>query len=55
MIKLSDIKLAWSLPDALMLFPHTKSQYIALPVASLGEDLRQYIVTSIQKNGGKVT
>lgn len=53
--KWPEIKQAWSSPDALMLFPQGSRSYIALPVASLGEDLRQYIESNIRQNGGKVS
>ena len=48
------IKEVWSSPDVLMLFPQGSRSYIAVPVASLGDDLRQYIETNIQQSGGKV-
>lgn len=53
-LKWSEIKMIWSAPDVLMLFPQGSSQYIALPVTSLGEELRRYIETNIRQNGGKV-
>ena len=53
-LKWSQIKEAWISPDVLMLFPQGTRQYIALPVASIGEDLKQYIETNIRQNGGKV-
>lgn len=52
--KWPQIKEVWSSPDVLMLFPQGGSQYIAVPVASLGDDLRQYIEMNIRQNGGKV-
>lgn len=54
-LKWSEIKEAWSSPDVLMLFPQGTRQYIALPVAPLGDDLREYIETNIKQNGGKVS
>lgn len=54
-LKWSEIKELWSSPDVLMLFPQNSPQYIALPVASLGEDLRQYIESNFRQHGGKVT
>ena len=54
-LKWPEIKEVWSSPDALMLFPQGSRSYIALPVASLGDDLRQYIETNVRQNGGKVT
>jgi len=53
-LKWSQIGEAWSSPDVLMLFPQGSRNYIALPVASLGDDLRQYIETNIRQSGGKV-
>ena len=53
--KWPQIKEAWSSPDVLMLFPRESRSYIALPVASLGDDLRQYVETNITQSGGKVT
>lgn len=54
-LKWSEIKEVWSSPDVLMLFPQGTRQYIAMPVASLGDDLRQYIETNIRQSGGKVS
>lgn len=54
-LKWSQINAVWSSADVLMLFPHGRSQYIALPVAPLGNDLRQYIETAVRQSGGKVT
>jgi len=54
-IKWSLIKDAWIAPDIMLLFLHGSRNYIMLPVASLGDDLRQYIETNIRQNGGKVS
>lgn len=54
-LKWPQIKQLWTSPDVLMLFPQGTSQYIALPVASLGEDLHEYIETNVRQHGGKVT
>ena len=53
-LKWSEIREIWSLPDVLMLFPAGSSDYIALPVAAIGEDVRQFIEGNVKQHGGKV-
>ena len=54
-IKWSLIKQAWSFPDVMLLFIYGRTNYVTLPVAPIGEELRSYVVERIRTHGGKVT
>jgi len=53
-IKWAAIKNVWRFPEAWLLFI-SDWQYITLPTSALGEEIRHFILTQVQKNGGRVS
>ncbi len=53
-MKWSLVKKLWSFPDVLLLFTYGRWNYLAVPVAPLGEELRRFILDKVKESGGKV-
>jgi hypothetical protein len=53
-MKWSLIKKVWSFPDVLLLFTYGKWNYFAIPVAPLGQELKNFIEDKVRECGGKV-
>ena len=54
-MKWSMIKRAWSFPDVMLLFAYGRTNYVGLPVAAIGPELKGYVEERIRQHGGKVT
>jgi len=54
-MKWSMIKQAWSFADMLLLFTYGRTNYVGLPVAAIGPELKRYVEERIRQHGGKVT
>jgi hypothetical protein len=50
-LKWSAIKTLWSYPDVLFFFTYDKQIYTAVPVAALGDDLKQFIEQKVREEG----
>jgi hypothetical protein len=53
-IKWSYIKKVWKYPDILLLFTNSRMTYTLIPVAPLGEQLKQFIEDKVKEHGGQI-